>query len=185
MWSLCIHRSFLLNMFHIQVVSHSREIHTYVCVFVWNSHKFRRWECFNSIIFWLFLNGLILWVPIQRNYCFIAKSCLTLYKPSECSPPGYSVHGIFPVKNTGVYCYVLLPEIFPTQGSNPCLLHWQAGSSPFSHQGSPPEKYFLMFSRNFRSPAFTAVWGLSASVKNLKKQWKWDQIKWVSHNVQR
>ena len=42
-----------------------------------------------------------------------------------------------------------------------------------------------MFSRNYRSPAFTAVWGISTSVKNLKKQWKWDQIKWVSHNVQR
>ena len=42
-----------------------------------------------------------------------------------------------------------------------------------------------MFSRNYRSPAFTTVWGFSASVKNLKKQWKWDQIKWVSHNVQR
>ena len=23
------------------------------------------------------------------------------------------------------------------QGSNPCLLHWQADSSPLSHQGSP------------------------------------------------
>ena len=25
---------------------------------------------------------------------------------------------------------------FPDQGSNPCLLHWQADSSPLSHQGS-------------------------------------------------
>ena len=25
--------------------------------------------------------------------------------------------------------------IFPDQGSNPCLLHWQADSSPLSHQG--------------------------------------------------
>ena len=28
-------------------------------------------------------------------------------------------------------------EIFPDQGSNPCLLHWQVNSSPLSHQGSP------------------------------------------------
>ena len=28
-------------------------------------------------------------------------------------------------------------EIFPTQGSNPCLLRWQVGSLPLSHQGSP------------------------------------------------
>ena len=27
--------------------------------------------------------------------------------------------------------------VFPDQGSNPCLLHWQADSLPLSHQGSP------------------------------------------------
>ena len=27
--------------------------------------------------------------------------------------------------------------IFPDQGSNPCLLHWQADSQPLRHQGSP------------------------------------------------
>ena len=27
--------------------------------------------------------------------------------------------------------------IFPDQGSNPCLLRWQADSSPLSYQGSP------------------------------------------------
>ena len=27
--------------------------------------------------------------------------------------------------------------IFPDQGSNPCLLHWQVDSLPLSHQGSP------------------------------------------------
>ena len=38
-------------------------------------------------------------------------------------------------KNTGVGCHSLLQGIFPTQGK-PCLLHWQAGSLPLSHQGS-------------------------------------------------
>ena len=28
-------------------------------------------------------------------------------------------------------------EIFPDQGWNPCLLHWQVDSSPLNHQGSP------------------------------------------------
>ena len=27
--------------------------------------------------------------------------------------------------------------IFPDQGSNPCVLHWQADSQPLHHQGSP------------------------------------------------
>ena len=36
-----------------------------------------------------------------------------------------------PGKNPGVGCHALLQEIFPTQGSNPCLLHllhWHVGS---------------------------------------------------------
>ena len=31
-------------------------------------------------------------------------------------------------KNTGVGCHFLLQAIFQTQGSNLCLLHWQADS---------------------------------------------------------
>ena len=34
-------------------------------------------------------------------------------------------------------CHFLLQGIFLTQGWNSCLLHWQAGSLPLSHQGSP------------------------------------------------
>ena len=63
------------------------------------------------------------------------KPCLTLCDPVDCSPPGSSVHGN-PGKNTGVGCY-FLQGIFLTQGSNPCLLHWQAHSLPLSHPGSP------------------------------------------------
>ena len=56
----------------------------------------------------------------------------TIYNPS-----GSSVCGIFPGKNTGVGCHVLLQEISPTQGLNPHLLHWQVDSLPLSHLGSP------------------------------------------------
>jgi len=38
---------------------------------------------------------------------------------------------------TGVGGHSLLQRIFPTQGSNPCLLHWQVDSLALSHQGSP------------------------------------------------
>ena len=37
-------------------------------------------------------------------------------------------------------CHALLQGIFPTQGSNPCLLHllhWQAGSLPLAPPGKP------------------------------------------------
>ena len=43
----------------------------------------------------------------------------------------------FPGKNTGVGGHFLLQGLFPSQGLNQCLLRWQAGSLPLSHQGSP------------------------------------------------
>ena len=65
--------------------------------------------------------------------CLAIKSCQTLCYPMDCSLPGFSVHGIFPGKNTAVGCHFLLQGIFLTQGSNPCLLHWQVDSLPLTH----------------------------------------------------
>ena len=53
----------------------------------------------------------------------VFQSCLILCDPMDCSPPGSSVHGDSPGKNTGMGCYALLQVIFPTQGSNPGLPH--------------------------------------------------------------
>ena len=36
--------------------------------------------------------------------------------------------------------------IIPDQGSNPCLLHWQADSQPLRHQGSPHLFLIVLFS---------------------------------------
>ena len=58
----------------------------------------------------------------------------------DCSLPGSSVHEIFPGKNTGVGCHLLLQGLFPAQGSNPRLfspLHWQEGSLHEHQPGSP------------------------------------------------
>ena len=54
----------------------------------------------------------------------------------DSSPPGSSVHGDSPGKNTGVSCHFLLQGIFLTQKLNPRLLRWQADSLPMSHQVS-------------------------------------------------
>ena len=43
-----------------------------------------------------------------------------------------------------VGCHFLLLRIFPTQRSNPCLLHWQADSLPLSHQEKPINEAFPM-----------------------------------------
>ena len=70
----------------------------------------------------------------------LLRSCLTFCDLVDCSPPGSSVHGDSPGKNNGVGCHALLQGIFPTQGSNPCLLcvlHWQASSLPPVPPGKP------------------------------------------------
>ena len=69
--------------------------------------------------------------------CLVTQSCLTLCNPVDCSPPGSSVRGDSPGKNTGVGCRALLQEIFPTQGSNTGLLHCRRILYHLSHQGSP------------------------------------------------
>ena len=48
-----------------------------------------------------------------------------------------------PGKNAGVGCHFLLQGIFPTQGLNMHLLHWQADSLPLRHLGSPCHCLFI------------------------------------------
>ena len=56
--------------------------------------------------------------------CVCHFSHVQLWDPLDCrDPPGSSVHGDSPRKYTGVGCHALLQGIFPTQGSNPGLLH--------------------------------------------------------------
>ena len=55
--------------------------------------------------------------------CLVTQSCPTLCNPMDYSPPGSSVHGDSPGKNTGVGCHALLKGNFSTQGSNLGLPH--------------------------------------------------------------
>ena len=54
--------------------------------------------------------------------CLVTQSCPTHCDLMDCSPPGSSVRGDSPGKNTGVGCRAFLQGIFPTQGLNLCLL---------------------------------------------------------------
>ena len=69
--------------------------------------------------------------------CLVTQSCPTLCNLIDCSPPGASVHGDSPGKNTGMGWHALLQGIFPTRGSNPGLLHCGWILFHLSHQGSP------------------------------------------------
>ena len=71
-------------------------------------------------------------------WCFsVAKLCLTLSDSMDHSLPRSSVHGISQARIPEWGSISFSSWIFPTQGLNPCLLHWQADSLPLSHQGSP------------------------------------------------
>ena len=78
----------------------------------------------------------------------IAKSCQTIVTPCTIAyqapfPWDFSGKNMgvdFPGKNTGVGCHFLLQGIFPTQGSNPGLLHWQVDSLPTEPPGKPQKQ---------------------------------------------
>ena len=69
--------------------------------------------------------------------CLVAQLCPALHDTMDCSPPGSSVHGDSPDKNTGVSCQALLQGIFPTQGLNQVLLYCKQILYQLSYQGSP------------------------------------------------
>ena len=101
------------------------------------------------------LRGKISSSSVLENKCvWKLKACLkclhvlslvaqlnpALSDPMDCSPPGSSIHGDSPGKNTGVGCHALLQGIVPIQGLNLhllSLLYCQVGSLPTEQPGKP------------------------------------------------
>ena len=73
--------------------------------------------------------------------CLVIQSCPTLCDPLDCGPPGSFDHGDSPGKNTEVGCHAFLQGIFPTQGSNPSLLHCRQIFYHLSYQGRTSNEY--------------------------------------------
>ena len=74
----------------------------------------------------------------------LLQLCSTLCDPMDYSPPRFLCGQNSPGKNTGMDCHALLHRIFPTQASNPGLLHllhWQAGSLPLGPPRKPTKPY--------------------------------------------
>ena len=72
---------------------------------------------------------------------WIALTCVRSVMSDSLQPHGLQSIRLlcpwdFPDKNTGVGCHFLLQGILPTQGLNPCLLHWQMDSLPLAPPGS-------------------------------------------------
>ena len=83
----------------------------------------------------------------------VAQSCPTLCDPVDCSRQAPLSIG-FSRKNARVGCHALLQGIFPTQGSNLCLLHCRQILYHLSHQGKPRllERVTYPFSRGLPDP---------------------------------
>ena len=69
--------------------------------------------------------GSLLWIlrALFAAAAELFQSCPTLCNPINCSPPGSSLHGDSPGKNTGADYHSLLQGIFLTQWSNLDFLH--------------------------------------------------------------
>ena len=113
-------------------------------------------SCASCIDRWNFSHGAT-WES-QINYavlCLVAQSCLTLCNLMDCSPPGSSVHGDAPGKNTGVGCHAFFQGNFPIQGLNPGLPRCRQILYQLSHKRSPRilEWEVYPFSRGSSQPS--------------------------------
>ena len=72
-----------------------------------------------------------------KDKVLVAQSCLTLCNPMDCSPPGSSVHGDSPGKNTGVVCHALLQGNLPNSGIKPRSPALQVDSLLSEPSGKP------------------------------------------------
>ena len=72
------------------------------------------------------------------SVCLVAQSCPTLCNPTNCSPPGSSVHVDSPGKFlAGVSCHALLQRNLPNPGIEPRAPAFQADSLPSEPPGKP------------------------------------------------
>ena len=81
-----------------------------------------------------FEGRMLCWVVLSRS--FVPNS----WPPHGLQPSRLLYPWNSPGKNTGVASYSFLQGIFPTQGSNPGLLHCRQILYCLSHQGSPHKK---------------------------------------------
>ena len=84
--------------------------------------------------------------PLWTSVC-VSVCSLTQSRPTLCYLARLLCPWDFSVQNTALHCHFLLQGIFPTQGSNLHLSHWQenwqANSLPLSHLGSPQTSVYL------------------------------------------
>ena len=75
----------------------------------------------------------------------------------DCSPPGSSILGILQARIQEQVCHSLLQGIFPTQGSNPGLLHCRQILYQLNRMGRSPSMSWLQQKANIVSPVLPSL----------------------------
>ena len=86
------------------------------------------------------VNGSTLGFPVLlylQSMYLVTQLYLTLWNPMDYSPPGSSVYGDSPGKNTGVGCHALLQGNLPHPGIKPSSPSLLADSLPSEPPGKP------------------------------------------------
>ena len=113
------------NMRHVNIVQNlnGNNIKTIYC-FQFNIQRSEEWQLPTFII----RNRK--WAEIEHNTflkvkvkVLVPQLCPTLGDPMDCSPPGFSVHGILQVRTLEWVAMHFSRGVFPTQGLNLGLLH--------------------------------------------------------------
>ena len=110
------------------------------------------------LVFWIFYTYVNSWVVLYQGWdqfifivtpkhlkvdwddarlCALLPSHVWLFCDHGLYPTSLLHPWDFPGESTIVDCHLLLQGIFLTQWLYPGILHWQEGSLPLSHQGSP------------------------------------------------
>ena len=91
---------------------------------------------------WVFaavgLSLVVVWGPLAAAASLAVERGLQGWQPQQLQDTG-SVMVPQPLSCSAAR------GIFRDQGSNLCLLHWQADSLPGSHKGSPENQFSFMF----------------------------------------
>jgi len=82
-------------------------------------------------VYKLLKNFILYW-----SMLLLLFSCVQLFGTPQTVAHQAPLSMGFPRQEYWSGCHCLLQRILPNQGSNLCLLHWQADSLPLSHQGN-------------------------------------------------